>query len=142
MAADCRVWKLPEKFNAIEDTGFFVVFSLKKKSEGQYSGTAHYNDWNANRDVKGRATARLDGPKLDITAQWVTTATGGGYYTYYNGSISGGSISGLRKDPRLRESDKNREVFWKSKQKATCAVTTQSSRPWRPRPWRDHRAGT
>jgi hypothetical protein len=123
--AECRIWQLPTKFNAVEDSGAFVVFDLKKGKDAGYDGSVRYTDWKTSREVKGRATATLTGTKLDITAAW-TTATGGGYYTYYKGTISNGSIGGLRTDPLLRVGDKNRDVFWKSKQKATCAATTKS----------------
>jgi hypothetical protein len=123
--AACQTWQLPAKFNAIEDSGAFVVFSLKKAGEGKYDGTVYYTDWKTSRDVEGKATARLDGPKLDITAAW---GSAGGHFTHYNGSIDpSGSIGGLRKDPSLREGDKNREVFFKSKQKASCADTAKYS---------------
>jgi len=125
-AADCRIWQLPAKFNAVEDSGAFVVFDLKKGKDSGYDGSVRYTDWKTSREVKGRATATLTGAKLDITAAWTTTTTGGGHYTYYKGTISNGSIGGLRTDPMLREGDKNRDVFWKSKQKATCAATTKS----------------
>jgi hypothetical protein len=118
--AACQTWKLPKQFNAIEDSGSYVVFDLKKAGEGKYTGGVHYRDWNAFRDVKGKATARLEGTNLDITAVWPTNSTGGGRGIHYKGSISDGSISGLRTDPSLPTTDKNREVFWKSKQTATC----------------------
>jgi hypothetical protein len=125
VAAECQAWRLPAKFNAVEDSGFFVVFSMTRKSENEYDGSVYYNDWKTYREVKGTATARLDGPRLDITAQWATTPTGGGHFTYYKGTIDGsGFIGGLRKDPLLREGDKNREVFFKSKQQATCVTTS------------------
>ncbi|MDQ2083855.1 hypothetical protein RA307_27025 [Xanthobacteraceae bacterium Astr-EGSB] len=124
--AACQTWQLPAEFNAVEDSGAFVVFSLKKGKDSGYDGLVRYTDWKTYREVKGRATAILTGAKLDITAAWTTTPTGGGHYTYYKGTISNGSIGGLRTDPTLRKGDKNRDVFWKSKQKATCAATTKS----------------
>jgi hypothetical protein len=123
--AACRTWQLPAKFNAIEDSGAFVVFSLKRTGEGKYDGTARYTDWKTSRDVEGKAAARLDGSKLDMTAAW---GSAGGHFTHYSGSIDpSGSIGGLRRDPSLRQGDRNREVFFKSKQAAKCADAAEYS---------------
>lgn len=134
--AACQAWQLPSKFNAVEDSGFFVVFDLRKTGPGKYRGPAHYNSGSDFREVKGEASARLDGPRLDISAAWKTSASGG-YYTHYKGSIdTGGTISGLRVDTRFPVGDKSREVFWKSRQKATCLdkLTPPAQRPRPSRP--------
>lgn len=110
-------WELPAKFNAVEDSGFFVVFELSQSGDGEYKGTAHFNAGPDFREVKGSASARLDGPRLDITFQW------GGTADRYEGTIDpGGSIAGLKTNPRAAEGAKDRVVFWKSKQKATCSL--------------------
>jgi hypothetical protein len=114
--AECAQWQLPQKFNAIEDSGFFVVFDLNRSGAGKYGGSAHYNSGQDFQQVRGEASARVDGPRVDISVVWQTSLA-----TYYYGSIDrDGNLAGLRKNPLAPEGSKDREAFWSSRQKAVC----------------------
>jgi hypothetical protein len=114
--ADCVQWQLPQKFNAIEDSGFFVVFDLSRTGAGEYRGSAHYNSGQDFREVRGRASGRVDGPRVDITVVWPS-----GFASYYKGTVdANGALGGLRKYTGVPEGSKEREMFWRSKQSGVC----------------------
>ena len=129
-AAECQAWQLLQKFNAIQDNGFSVVFDLSEVRDGKATGSAHYYADPDFRRVQGKADATFDGSALTISVWWPRNKALGEYKGHID---SGGNLAGVTQDLQRRGNAPNPEVYWRSKQKFKCAQTASDSRYCRTR---------
>ena len=119
-AAECQAWQWLQKFNAIQDNGFSVVFDLSEVKDGKATGSAHYYADPDFRRVQGKANATFDGSVLRISVWWPQNSAMGEYRGHID---SGGNLAGVTQDLQRRGKTPNAEVYWRSKQKFKCAQT-------------------
>ncbi len=119
-AGQCQTWQWLQKFNAIQDNGFSVVFDLSEVRDGKATGSAHYYADPDFRRVQGTANATFDGSVLRISVWWPQNSAMGEYSGHID---SGGYLAGVTQDLQRRGNAPNPEVYWRSKQKFKCAQT-------------------
>jgi hypothetical protein len=124
-AAECQAWQLLQKFNAIQDNGFSVVFDLSEVRDGKATGSAHYYADPDFRRVQGKADATFDGSTLTISVWWPQNKALGESKGHID---SGGNLAGVTQDLQRRGNAPNPEVYWRSKQKFKCAQTASDNR--------------